>query len=94
MSCALPVHAALSTIGGNAEGAPCVFPFIFLGKSYDACTTSGRNDGKMWCSSTKSFDEDRKWGFCPDQGDQSLDLFNINIKNLPYCICTILPFLD
>ncbi|XP_053472980.1 72 kDa type IV collagenase [Ictalurus furcatus] len=61
-------ETAMSTIGGNAEGAPCVFPFIFLGKSYDACTTSGRNDGKMWCSATKSFDEDRKWGFCPDQG--------------------------
>ncbi|XP_053347984.1 72 kDa type IV collagenase [Clarias gariepinus] len=61
-------ETAMSTIGGNAEGSPCVFPFIFLGKTYDACTTSGRNDGKMWCSVTKSFDEDRKWGFCPDQG--------------------------
>lgn len=74
---------AMSTIGGNAEGAPCVFPFIFLGKSYDECTTSGRNDGKLWCSATKSYDEDRKWGFCPDQGDQSPDLFCLDVK------CTI-----
>lgn len=73
MCCAIPSFAAMSTVGGNSEGAPCVLPFIFLGKTYDACTTSGRNDGKMWCSVTKSFDEDRKWGFCPDQGDPSLD---------------------
>lgn len=61
-------ETAMSTMGGNSEGAPCVFPFIFLGNSYDSCTTSGRSDGKMWCAVTKSFDEDRKWGFCPDQG--------------------------
>lgn len=62
------VVAAMSTVGGNSEGAPCVFPFTFLGNTYDSCTTSGRSDGKMWCAVTKSFDDDRKWGFCPDQG--------------------------
>uniref|UniRef100_A0A4W4H830 72 kDa type IV collagenase n=1 Tax=Electrophorus electricus TaxID=8005 RepID=A0A4W4H830_ELEEL len=61
-------HEPMSTVGGNSEGAPCVFPFTFLGKTYESCTTSGRNDGKMWCAVTKSFDDDRKWGFCPDQG--------------------------
>uniref|UniRef100_A0A8C9SKG1 72 kDa type IV collagenase n=1 Tax=Scleropages formosus TaxID=113540 RepID=A0A8C9SKG1_SCLFO len=61
-------HAAMSTVGGNAEGAPCAFPFKFLGDNYDSCTSSGRSDGKMWCATTQSYDEDRKWGFCPDQG--------------------------
>ncbi|KAI1890130.1 hypothetical protein AGOR_G00170460 [Albula goreensis] len=61
-------ETAMSTIGGNAEGSPCVFPFTFLGDTYDACTSSGRSDGKMWCATTKSYDDDRKWGFCPDQG--------------------------
>uniref|UniRef100_A0A8C1KLL9 72 kDa type IV collagenase n=1 Tax=Cyprinus carpio TaxID=7962 RepID=A0A8C1KLL9_CYPCA len=61
-------HEPMSTVGGNSEGAPCVFPFKFLGNTYDSCTTSGRSDGKMWCGVTKSFDDDRKWGFCPDQG--------------------------
>ncbi|KAK1890694.1 72 kDa type IV collagenase [Dissostichus eleginoides] len=61
-------ETAMSTVGGNAEGSPCVFPFTFLGDTYEACTSSGRSDGKMWCSSSKSYDDDRKWGFCPDQG--------------------------
>uniref|UniRef100_A0A8C9VJT7 72 kDa type IV collagenase n=1 Tax=Scleropages formosus TaxID=113540 RepID=A0A8C9VJT7_SCLFO len=63
-----PPNSAMSTVGGNAEGAPCAFPFKFLGDNYDSCTSSGRSDGKMWCATTQSYDEDRKWGFCPDQG--------------------------
>uniref|UniRef100_A0A8C6VWY5 72 kDa type IV collagenase n=1 Tax=Nothobranchius furzeri TaxID=105023 RepID=A0A8C6VWY5_NOTFU len=61
-------HESMSTVGGNADGSPCAFPFTFLGDSYDSCTSSGRSDGKMWCATTKSYDDDRKWGFCPDQG--------------------------
>ncbi|XP_035252394.1 72 kDa type IV collagenase-like [Anguilla anguilla] len=61
-------ETAMSTIGGNSEGAPCTFPFTFLGNDYDACTTSGRLDGKMWCATTKSYDDDSKWGFCPAEG--------------------------
>ncbi|KAJ8249003.1 hypothetical protein GJAV_G00230120 [Gymnothorax javanicus] len=61
-------ETAMSTSGGNSEGAPCTFPFTFLGNEYDACTSSGRSDGKMWCATSRSYDEDRKWGFCPAEG--------------------------
>uniref|UniRef100_A0A8C5ERC0 72 kDa type IV collagenase n=1 Tax=Gouania willdenowi TaxID=441366 RepID=A0A8C5ERC0_GOUWI len=61
-------ETAMSTVGGNSDGNPCVFPFTFLGDTYESCTTSGRSDGKMWCATTKNYDDDRKWGFCPDQG--------------------------
>ncbi|XP_077370305.1 matrix metalloproteinase-9 [Festucalex cinctus] len=54
--------------GGNAEGESCHFPFTFQGRQYDACTSEGRGDGKLWCATTASFDSDKKWGFCPDRG--------------------------
>ncbi|XP_061217316.1 matrix metalloproteinase-9 isoform X2 [Neopsephotus bourkii] len=59
-------HTAV--IGGNSQGDPCVFPFTFLGQSYSACTSQGRQDGKLWCATTSNYDTDKKWGFCPDRG--------------------------
>lgn len=59
---------ALFTYGGNAESDPCVFPFTFLNVEYDACTYEGRSDGYRWCATTSSYDDDQKWGFCPDRG--------------------------
>uniref|UniRef100_A0A3Q1HT91 Matrix metalloproteinase-9 n=1 Tax=Acanthochromis polyacanthus TaxID=80966 RepID=A0A3Q1HT91_9TELE len=57
-----------AVIGGNSEGEPCHFPFVFLGQKYTSCTSEGRGDGKLWCGTTDNYDEDKKWGFCPDQG--------------------------
>ncbi|XP_025975853.2 matrix metalloproteinase-9 [Dromaius novaehollandiae] len=57
-----------AVVGGNSQGDPCVFPFTFLGESYSTCTSAGRQDGKLWCATTGSYDADKKWGFCPDRG--------------------------
>nr|XP_020655704.1 72 kDa type IV collagenase [Pogona vitticeps] len=37
-------------------------------ESFAYCHAGTTGHGKMWCSTTSSYDEDRKWGFCPDQG--------------------------
>ncbi|KAK6308549.1 hypothetical protein J4Q44_G00218200 [Coregonus suidteri] len=57
-----------AVIGGNSEGEPCQFPFVFQGVKYDSCTSEGRGDGRLWCATTSNFDVDTKWGFCQDRG--------------------------
>lgn len=59
----------LYTFGGNGDKSPCVFPFVFLGETYDSCTAEGRDDGYRWCATTANFDEDKKYGFCPRRGE-------------------------
>lgn len=58
----------LFTMGGNAEGSPCKFPFNFQGEKYDGCTTAGRDDGYRWCATTDDYDRDKSFGFCPETG--------------------------
>ncbi|KAL9988897.1 hypothetical protein ACROYT_G003389, partial [Oculina patagonica] len=51
-----------ATVGGNARGACCKFPFIYKGTVYWRCTAQDAD--KKWCSVTKVFNLDRKWGYC------------------------------
>nr|XP_002120905.3 macrophage mannose receptor 1 isoform X2 [Ciona intestinalis] len=53
------------TIGGNAGGDPCLFPFTFMGVSYSDCTTAGRSDNQKWCATTSNYAKDFIWGICP-----------------------------
>jgi len=52
---------------GPANGADCIFPFIFNGVTYNGCTTV--QDTRLWCStSTDSSDNhiggQGNWGYC------------------------------
>ncbi|KAJ8290362.1 hypothetical protein GJAV_G00011890 [Gymnothorax javanicus] len=51
-------------VGGTAAGESCSFPFLFLGKQYSECTTEGRSDGRLWCSTTYNYESEKRWGFC------------------------------
>ena len=53
---------AISTTGGNANGANCTFPFQYKGKQYSACTRADHT--KLWCATTSNYAADDKWGDC------------------------------
>ena len=69
-------------------GAPCIFPFIFNGISYQGCTLAEASDNEAWCSvkvdaNGNHVGGEGKWGTCPTNGgcpnDLSMcDLFSAN----------------
>ncbi|KAG8140247.1 hypothetical protein E2320_003033 [Naja naja] len=56
-------YCADTRLAANSQG-PCVFPFIYKGQSFSACTKAGSSDGKLWCSLSSNYDREPKWTYC------------------------------
>lgn len=56
----------VNTYGGNSDGKPCVFPFVFEGNVYYECGKYGDRN-QEWCATTTNYDSDQKWGFCSNE---------------------------
>ncbi|XP_014899453.1 macrophage mannose receptor 1-like isoform X2 [Poecilia latipinna] len=62
-------YRELYTIGGNAAGRPCMFPFFYENQWYSSCTLAN-NRGQPWCSVETKY-EHQTWGFCPTNNKES-----------------------
>ncbi|XP_053186720.1 macrophage mannose receptor 1-like [Scomber japonicus] len=61
-------YRALYTIGGNAYGQPCMFPFLYKDHWYSDCTKA--DSRVLWCATQTKY-ENELWGFCPTNSKTS-----------------------
>ncbi|XP_078029223.1 macrophage mannose receptor 1-like [Epinephelus lanceolatus] len=57
-------YRELYTIGGNANGRVCMFPFLYKDQWYTECTMYDSSGSQPWCAVQTKF-ENQLWGFCP-----------------------------
>lgn len=68
-----PKSNKVKTIGGNSNGADCVFPFRYLTRNYSQCTAVAHS--LLWCATTSDYSKDGKWGNCVPDGVYSLGCY-------------------
>ena len=63
-----PAPAPSPSTCQTTSGDACVFPFVFQGQRYDACTTDRDPTGRQWCSTRTNPTNDKHqtgfWGYC------------------------------
>uniref|UniRef100_A0A1A8MEC8 Macrophage mannose receptor 1-like n=2 Tax=Nothobranchius pienaari TaxID=704102 RepID=A0A1A8MEC8_9TELE len=57
-------HRELYTLGGNAFGKICMFPFLYKDRWFVDCTTFDTKDKRSWCATETKY-EHEQWGHCP-----------------------------
>ncbi|XP_053865558.1 epididymal sperm-binding protein 1-like [Malaclemys terrapin pileata] len=62
-------YCGTAAAGGNSDSSPCVFPFIYKGRTYQNCTAVDDQMGRPWCATTSNYDKDHLWRFCFSKGE-------------------------
>ena len=58
------------------NGAPCIFPFNYHGKTFDKCTHYDANFGKVWCAvAVNSGGEMTTWKDCDTEACKGKMIF-------------------
>ncbi|KAJ7313793.1 hypothetical protein JRQ81_005494 [Phrynocephalus forsythii] len=78
--------------GGNSGGENCTFPFVYKKRIFYTCTDENALYGRFWCSTTGSYDKDRRWSYCADTRlaahSQGPCVFPFTYKFKSYSTCT------
>ncbi|RVE62047.1 hypothetical protein OJAV_G00176910 [Oryzias javanicus] len=62
-------HRELYSIGGNAFGKICMFPFLYKDRWFGDCTTFDAKTKRSWCAVETKY-EHEQWGYCPSSSTE------------------------
>ncbi|XP_048373115.1 epididymal sperm-binding protein 1-like [Sphaerodactylus townsendi] len=85
--------ALLPLFAAREDNAPCVFPFTYLGKSYSSCTAVDSDHGRLWCATTRNYDNDERWKWCGAE-DSAPCVFPFIYLGKTYNSCAAVDFED
>ncbi|XP_016331932.1 lymphocyte antigen 75-like isoform X1 [Sinocyclocheilus anshuiensis] len=68
-------YRRMHTSGGNSNGAPCEFPFLYNGTWHHSCLPGTGDKTLDWCSTTANYDLQKKWGNCLKYVEGCIDLW-------------------
>uniref|UniRef100_A0A8D0E5R7 Fibronectin type-II domain-containing protein n=1 Tax=Salvator merianae TaxID=96440 RepID=A0A8D0E5R7_SALMN len=87
------IYCEPSEYGGNSNGEPCFFPYVYKGNTYYTCNKKSEAQNRYWCATTGNYDRDKKWSYCADTR-LSADLvpepckFPFTFEGKTYTACT------
>uniref|UniRef100_S4RC14 Fibronectin n=1 Tax=Petromyzon marinus TaxID=7757 RepID=S4RC14_PETMA len=77
----------IKTHGGNSNGAPGVSPFTHKGRGHTTCTAKGRDNGKLWGSTTANYPQNKKFSLGSQKKGTTVTLVTTRGGNSNGALC-------